>query len=121
MDTFGGIDILSNNAGIMDEAAWEKTISVNLVRNPPPVWSEIRRKSSSSSLLWSLFLGLQAAVSQPFVLQVGAIRGSYLALEHMSKLKGGRGGVIVNVASMAGTVATSMICCSLAGLFDLLI
>lgn len=33
---------------------------------------------------------------------MGVIRGTYLALEHMSKLSGGRGGVIVNTASMAG-------------------
>ncbi|XP_070773582.1 15-hydroxyprostaglandin dehydrogenase [NAD(+)]-like [Enoplosus armatus] len=62
-ETFGGIDILCNNAGILNESAWEKTVSINLV---------------------------------------GVIRGTYLALEHMSKLSGGRGGVIVNTASMAG-------------------
>uniref|UniRef100_A0A3Q4H5J5 15-hydroxyprostaglandin dehydrogenase n=1 Tax=Neolamprologus brichardi TaxID=32507 RepID=A0A3Q4H5J5_NEOBR len=32
----------------------------------------------------------------------GCIRGSYLVIEHMNKLTGGRGGVIINVASMAG-------------------
>lgn len=32
-ETFGGIDILCNNAGIMNETAWEKTISINLVRS----------------------------------------------------------------------------------------
>lgn len=31
------------------------------------------------------------------------IRGSKLALQHMSKEKGAAGGVIVNVASLAGT------------------
>lgn len=30
------------------------------------------------------------------------IRGTYLALEHMKKDNGGNGGVIVNVASLAG-------------------
>ncbi|XP_070839375.1 15-hydroxyprostaglandin dehydrogenase [NAD(+)]-like isoform X1 [Chaetodon trifascialis] len=62
-ETFGGIDILCNNAGILNESAWEKTVSINLM---------------------------------------GTIRGTYLALEHMSKLSGGRGGVIVNTASLAG-------------------
>lgn len=28
--------------------------------------------------------------------------GNYLALEHMSRQNGGRGGVIVNISSMAG-------------------
>ncbi|XP_028276850.1 15-hydroxyprostaglandin dehydrogenase [NAD(+)]-like [Parambassis ranga] len=62
-DTFGRIDILCNNAGILNEATWEKTVSINLM---------------------------------------GVIRGSYLALEHMNKMSGGQGGVIVNTASMAG-------------------
>uniref|UniRef100_UPI0037E93146 15-hydroxyprostaglandin dehydrogenase [NAD(+)] n=1 Tax=Semicossyphus pulcher TaxID=241346 RepID=UPI0037E93146 len=62
-DTFGGIDILCNNAGVLNENTWEKTVSINLM---------------------------------------GVIRGTYLALEHMSKLNGGRGGVIVSTASMAG-------------------
>uniref|UniRef100_A0A3B4T2Z0 Zgc:56585 n=1 Tax=Seriola dumerili TaxID=41447 RepID=A0A3B4T2Z0_SERDU len=31
-ETFGGIDILCNNAGILNESEWEKTVSVNLVR-----------------------------------------------------------------------------------------
>lgn len=61
--TFGGIDILCNNAGILNESSWEKMVSVNLV---------------------------------------GVIRVTYLALEYMNKLKGGRGGVIVNTASLAG-------------------
>ncbi|XP_071377067.1 15-hydroxyprostaglandin dehydrogenase [NAD(+)]-like [Centroberyx affinis] len=33
---------------------------------------------------------------------MGVVRGTYLTLEHMNKLTGGQGGVVVNVASMAG-------------------
>ncbi|XP_033995864.1 15-hydroxyprostaglandin dehydrogenase [NAD(+)]-like [Trematomus bernacchii] len=62
-EAFGGIDIVCNNAGLLNEEMWEKTVAVNLM---------------------------------------GVIRMSYLALEHMSKLNGGRGGVIVNIASLAG-------------------
>eukprot|EP00066_Takifugu_rubripes_P006341 XP_003971073.2 PREDICTED: 15-hydroxyprostaglandin dehydrogenase [NAD(+)]-like isoform X2 [Takifugu rubripes] len=62
-ETFGGVDIYCNNAGILNEIQWQKTISINLV---------------------------------------SAISGNYLALEHMSRQNGGRGGVIVNISSMAG-------------------
>ncbi|XP_043996429.1 15-hydroxyprostaglandin dehydrogenase [NAD(+)] isoform X2 [Gambusia affinis] len=63
VETFGGIDILCNNAGILNETSWEKTISINLM---------------------------------------SVIRGTYVALEQMNRLSGGRGGVIINTASMAG-------------------
>ncbi|XP_026227560.1 15-hydroxyprostaglandin dehydrogenase [NAD(+)]-like [Anabas testudineus] len=63
VETFGGIDILCNNAGILNEGEWEKTVSINLL---------------------------------------GVIRSTYASLQHMNKLTGGRGGVIVNTASMAG-------------------
>nr|XP_019941018.1 PREDICTED: 15-hydroxyprostaglandin dehydrogenase [NAD(+)]-like [Paralichthys olivaceus] len=64
-ETFGGIEIMCNNAGILDEATWEKMVSINLM---------------------------------------GVIRGTYQALDHMNKLKGGRGGVIINISSLAGKV-----------------
>ncbi|XP_042355491.1 15-hydroxyprostaglandin dehydrogenase [NAD(+)]-like [Plectropomus leopardus] len=31
VETFGGVDILCNNAGILNEGEWEKTCSINLV------------------------------------------------------------------------------------------
>ncbi|XP_072302121.1 15-hydroxyprostaglandin dehydrogenase [NAD(+)]-like [Eucyclogobius newberryi] len=63
VDKFGGLDIVCNNAGVLNETEWETTVSINLV---------------------------------------GMIRVSYVALDHMNKLSGGRGGVIVNTASVAG-------------------
>ncbi|XP_062867149.1 15-hydroxyprostaglandin dehydrogenase [NAD(+)] isoform X3 [Trichomycterus rosablanca] len=60
---FGHVDIFCNNAGIVDEKNWEKTIAINLS---------------------------------------GVVRGTYLALDHMKKQNGGGGGVIINIASLAG-------------------
>lgn len=80
------MDIFCNNAGILNEMQWEKTVSVNLVRKCDALRFFCRRRGGSD---WG-------------VLQVSAIRGNYLALEHMCRQKGGRGGVIVNISSMAG-------------------
>ncbi|KAL2094776.1 hypothetical protein ACEWY4_009495 [Coilia grayii] len=63
VQTFGGIDIVCNNAGIINEVDWEKTVDINLS---------------------------------------GVIKGTYLAMDHMKKENGGRGGVIINIASLAG-------------------
>jgi len=63
VDAFEGLDILINNAGIMDDNHWELMIEVNVK---------------------------------------ALIRGSMLAFNHMGKHKGGKGGVIVNIASTVG-------------------
>ncbi|KAM9788565.1 15-hydroxyprostaglandin dehydrogenase [NAD(+)]-like [Neosynchiropus ocellatus] len=63
VEKFGRIDILCNNAGILNEIEWRREISINVV---------------------------------------GVVTATFQALEHMSKLKGGQGGHIINTASMAG-------------------
>lgn len=60
---FGAVDICINNAAILNESAWEKTIQINLN---------------------------------------GLIRGTQLAMEHMRRDRGGRGGLIINVGSNLG-------------------
>ncbi|BFZ25206.1 hypothetical protein BsWGS_28245 [Bradybaena similaris] len=64
-ETFGGLDIIINNAGVGIEMGelWEKTVDVNVK---------------------------------------GTIRGTMLGIEHLRRDKGGNGGVIVNISSMAG-------------------
>ncbi|XP_011633182.1 15-hydroxyprostaglandin dehydrogenase [NAD(+)]-like [Pogonomyrmex barbatus] len=59
VDAFEGLDILINNAGVVDNN-WERTIDVNIK---------------------------------------ALIHSSFLAMDYMGKHKGGKGGVIVNVAS----------------------
>lgn len=50
----------------------------------------------------SVLYSVKCGASLHLVFQMSVIRGTYIALEHMNKLNGGQGGVIVNTASMAG-------------------
>ncbi|PSN57413.1 hypothetical protein C0J52_07328 [Blattella germanica] len=68
---FGGLDIVVNNAGILNDKRWRNTLQINLM---------------------------------------GVIKGSLLALKYMAKDQGGKGGVIVNMSSVAGvSVGVSVI------------
>ncbi|KAK6179148.1 hypothetical protein SNE40_011569 [Patella caerulea] len=59
----GNIDIMVNNAGIMDESKWELMIQLNIT---------------------------------------SMVRGTNMAIGHMNKVTGGKGGLIINTASVAG-------------------
>lgn len=62
-DTYGQLDLVVNNAGIVNEKNWQQCIDVNLN---------------------------------------GTIRGTMLGMEYMRKDKGGKGGLILNMSSLAG-------------------
>ncbi|XP_072301760.1 15-hydroxyprostaglandin dehydrogenase [NAD(+)]-like [Eucyclogobius newberryi] len=47
VDTFGGLDIVCNNAGVLNETEWETTVSINLVRTRSDV-----TKASYKLNLW---------------------------------------------------------------------
>ncbi|KAI8491041.1 hypothetical protein Bbelb_310820 [Branchiostoma belcheri] len=64
---FGGLDLVVNNAGILNEVQWERCLAVNLE---------------------------------------AVIRGTFTGLNHMSTRNGGRGGHIINVASIAGLLSS---------------
>ncbi|XP_078608151.1 15-hydroxyprostaglandin dehydrogenase [NAD(+)]-like [Branchiostoma floridae x Branchiostoma japonicum] len=66
VDRFGGLDLVVNNAGILNEFEWEMCVNVNFV---------------------------------------SVVRGCHLGLHYMGKQNGGKGGLIVNVASIAGLYA----------------
>uniref|UniRef100_A0A3P8NQT5 15-hydroxyprostaglandin dehydrogenase n=1 Tax=Astatotilapia calliptera TaxID=8154 RepID=A0A3P8NQT5_ASTCA len=83
VDQFGHLDIVINNAGITNEKDWEKTIQVNLSRiSAPAVKAHVKHDHTSDN-------------------KTSVIKGTYLALEHMSKENGKQGGTIINVSSMA--------------------
>ncbi|XP_011647743.1 peroxisomal hydratase-dehydrogenase-epimerase-like [Pogonomyrmex barbatus] len=63
IESFSTLDIIINNAGIMNDAEWEPMVDVNYK---------------------------------------GVVRGTLLGLNHMGKHKGGKGGTIVNMASIVG-------------------
>ncbi|XP_033641989.1 15-hydroxyprostaglandin dehydrogenase [NAD(+)]-like [Asterias rubens] len=65
---FGCINLVVNNAGIMNEDNWEKCVDTNLK---------------------------------------GTMRGTKLAIRYMGPEEGGEGGMVINVASMAGLQAAS--------------
>lgn len=66
----GGLDILINNAGIINETDFSKTIDVNVT---------------------------------------AVIRGTLLGIQQMRKDSGGKGGIIVNISSIAGLRAVSQL------------
>ncbi|XP_068587693.1 15-hydroxyprostaglandin dehydrogenase [NAD(+)]-like isoform X1 [Cebidichthys violaceus] len=128
---FGGIDVLCNNAGILNEAQWEKTVSINLVAVIRATYIALEHMNkltggrggvvvNTASMAAAFqeavaaFGGIDVLCNNAGILNeaqwektvsinlVAVIRATYIALEHMNKLTGGRGGVVVNTASMAG-------------------
>lgn len=79
---FDRLDIVVNNAEIMNDKFWELEVDVNLVRQ---------------ILQIIIFILKYCDLFQ----QNGAIRGTLLALQFMGKDKGGSGGVVVNIGSAA--------------------
>ncbi|XP_011874822.1 PREDICTED: 15-hydroxyprostaglandin dehydrogenase [NAD(+)]-like [Vollenhovia emeryi] len=70
VDAFHGLDILINNAGMLNDKYWEQTLELNV----------------------------KALIS-----------GSMLALDYMGEHKDGKGGVIVNISSILGLEADSIL------------
>lgn len=76
---FDRLDIVVNNAEIMNDKFWELEVDVNLVC----------AHRSCGRMAFLIFLRFQN----------GAIRGTLLALQYLGKDKGGNGGVVINIGS----------------------
>lgn len=79
------IDIVINNAGILDERRWEREIAVNIVT----------KKKKSFRILNASLETLRRSF---FFFQTGMISTAILAVKHMSRENGGHGGILVNVS-----------------------
>lgn len=55
-------------------------------------------------------VNIYASFYNCFFTQTSVIKGTYLALEHMSKEYGKQGGSIINVSSMAGKQLKTLSC-----------
>ncbi|KAJ8925797.1 hypothetical protein NQ315_009647 [Exocentrus adspersus] len=83
VSTFGTLDIVINNAGIMNDAHWELEIAINCV--------------SVSINIHYIHLK-----NPYYTFQNAVVQGSLLGIKYMGKNHGGKGGVIVNIASILG-------------------
>lgn len=81
---YGHIDVLVNSAGIYDEQNFEKTFAINVVCN------------LFDCLNWEFVLNVW------IYLKLGTINCTQVAIDLMSLEKGGKGGIIANVASTVG-------------------
>ena len=91
-EELGQLDIVCNNAGILDESQWRKCVDVNLVS-----------LKFSTCLLCFLDRYVPYMLNFVFIfLQKAVIHGTLLAIEHMAVHKGGNGGVVINTASITG-------------------
>ncbi len=104
------IDIVCNNAGIMHEGKWEEMIDINLVSaikgqitaELKYTWNFIKYTSGTThqDFCFLIICGTCQMVINLF--QSGVIYGTKLAMQHMGRSNGGNGGLIVNIASIAG-------------------
>lgn len=86
-EKLGHFDVVVNGSGLLDDRRIELTIQINLV---------ILEIVLSKGFIYQYFL------------KVGVINSTLTALEYMDKSKGGRGGLIVNISSVAGLQPTPL-------------
>jgi len=93
IESFGTLDIVINNAGIMNDAEWEPMVDVNYVSNEGLIYYFYYMYICC---LWVLLL------FHRIYNQKGVVHGTILGLNHMGRHKGGKGGTIVNMSSIIG-------------------
>lgn len=91
-ERFGHFDVVVNGSGLMNDRLVELTIQINLV-------STKKLGSSLNNFINLIYLHFQ---------KLGVINSTLTALEYMDKAKGGKGGLIVNISSVAGLQPTAI-------------
>ena len=116
-DKLGSIDILINNAGVMDNMAmleyqtekmWERDLNVNLTgafNCIRAVWQQMKQKKWGRIINISSFVGLSGAFAQP---GYGASKAGPIGLTRSVALEGAKHGITVN-AVLPGFIETEAI------------
>ncbi|KAH8239428.1 hypothetical protein KR032_004238 [Drosophila birchii] len=78
----GHFDVVVNGSGLMNDRLIELTIQINLVSRPK--------------------LNIKVSYSLFYYFQLGVVYSCLTALKYMDKTKGGQGGLILNISSVAG-------------------
>lgn len=116
-ETFGGVDILVNNAAVMDglglfetqsRQTWERDLRVNLTGAflcSRAVWQGMKKKNWGRIINLSSFTAESGAFAQP---GYGASKAGLLGLTRSLALEGARHGITVN-AIMPGFIATEAV------------
>ncbi|MFA6013007.1 MAG: 3-oxoacyl-ACP reductase family protein [Desulfobacteraceae bacterium] len=116
-ETFGGVDILVNNAAVMDglglletqsSQTWERDIRVNLTGTflcSRAAWSGMKKKKWGRIINMSSFTAESGAFAQP---GYGASKAGLLGLTRSLALEGARHGITVN-AVLPGFIATEAV------------
>jgi 3-oxoacyl-[acyl-carrier protein] reductase len=116
-DKLGSIDILINNAGVMDNMAmleyqtgkmWERDLNVNLTgafNCIRAVWQQMKYKKWGRIINISSFVGLSGAFAQP---GYGASKAGLIGLTRSVALEGAKQGITVN-AVLPGFIETEAV------------
>ncbi|XP_065919440.1 15-hydroxyprostaglandin dehydrogenase [NAD(+)]-like isoform X1 [Dysidea avara] len=111
---FGKLDIVVNNAGVVEEINWRKAVDINLVDlqlqsnskesvvNCSTMVKARRRGQNRGQNPQSKKSSIHNSQDIRISNKSAVIQGTYLGIEFMSKQNNAQGGLVVNISSYAG-------------------